>query len=51
MNEERQKILNIFDDKVKLKNPSNREKQERIEQLIKEIYSKGTEENDNNTNN
>ena len=38
MNEERQKILNIFDDKVKLKNPSNREKQERIEQLIKETF-------------
>lgn len=38
MNEERQKILNIFDDKVKLKNPINREKQERIEQLIKETF-------------
>lgn len=38
MNDERQKILNIFDDKIKLKNPSNREKQERIEQLIKETF-------------
>ena len=47
MNEEKQKILNIFDNKVKLKNPKNREKQERIEQLIKEIYSKGVNEDDN----
>lgn len=34
MNEEKQKILNIFDDKVKLKNPTNREKQEKIKQLL-----------------
>jgi len=30
MNEEKQKILNIFDPKVKLKNSINQEKQDRI---------------------
>lgn len=34
MNEEKKKILNIFDDKVKLKNPINREKQKKIKQLL-----------------
>lgn len=38
MNDEKQKILNIFDDNVKLQNPINREKQEKIEQLIKETF-------------
>ena len=45
MNEEKQKILNIFDDKVKLKNPTNREKQEKIKQLLIEtIKIKGKED-------
>ena len=45
MNEEKQKILNIFDDKVKLKNPINREKQEKIKQLLIEtIKIKGKED-------
>ena len=45
--EERQKILDIFNKDVTLKAPMNQEKQERIEQLIKEIYSKGVNEDDN----
>ena len=47
MNEEKQKIINIFDDNVKLKNPINREKQEKIEQLIIETFKKEEKNNDN----
>ena len=38
MNEEKQKILNIFNPKEKLKNPESQRKQEKIEQLIKETF-------------
>lgn len=38
MNEEKQKILNIFDNNVKLKNPKNREKQEQIKKLLIETF-------------
>lgn len=48
MNEEKQKILNIFDNKVKLKNPKNREKQEQIKKLLIESFNVGDKENGNN---
>ena len=38
MNEEKQKVINIFDKKVKLKKPENREKQAKIKRLIVETY-------------
>jgi len=34
MNEERKKIEDIFNPKVKLKNPENQKKQEKIKKLI-----------------
>lgn len=34
MNEEKQKILDIFDDEVELKGPINREKQAIIKELL-----------------
>lgn len=48
MNEEKQKILNIFDNKVKLKNPKNREKQEQIKNLLIESFKIGNKENGDN---
>ena len=51
MNEEKQKILNIFDDNVKLQNPINQEKQEKIEQLIIETFKIEENQNDNNSSN
>lgn len=48
MNEEKQKILDIFDDNIKLQNPINREKQEKIEQLIKETFKIEGNQNGNN---
>lgn len=48
MNDEKQKILNIFDDNVKLQNPINREKQEIIEKLIIDTMKiEGNENGDN----
>lgn len=47
MNEEKQKILNIFDDKIKLKNPINREKQDKIKQLLIETLKIEGNNNDN----
>lgn len=47
MNEEKQKILNIFDNNVKLSNPINQEKQEKIEQLIIETFKIESKTNDN----
>ena len=48
MNEEKQKILNIFDNKVKLKNPKNREKQEQIKKLLIETFKiEGKKDGDN----
>lgn len=38
MNEEKQKVINIFDKKVQLKSPENREKQVKIKKLIIENY-------------
>ena len=48
MNDDKQKVLNIFDDNIKLQNPINREKQEQIEQLIKETFKIEGNTNDNN---
>lgn len=45
MNEDKQKILNIFDENVELKKAENREKQEKIKKLIK-ITTKLGEKND-----
>ena len=48
MNEEKQKILNIFDNNVKLKNPKNREKQEQIKKLLIEtIKIEGNKDGNN----
>ena len=48
MNEEKQKILNIFDNKVELKNPKNREKQEQIKKLLIETFKiEGKKDGDN----
>ena len=48
MNEEKQKILNIFDNNVKLKNPKNREKQEQIKKLLIETFKiEGKEDGEN----
>ena len=46
MNEEKQKILNIFDNKVKLKNPKNREKQDKIKKLLIETLKLEGNNND-----
>ena len=47
MNEEKQKILNIFDDKVKLKNKVNQEKQDKIKKLLIETLKIEGNKNDN----
>ena len=47
MNEEKQKILNIFDDKVKIQNPINQEKQDKIKELLIETIK--IEGNNNDT--
>lgn len=45
MNENKQKILNIFNEKVELKQPENKEKQAKIKQLIIEtIKIEGTKD-------
>lgn len=46
MNEEKQKILNIFDKKVELKSPKNREKQEQIKKLLTETLKLEGNNND-----
>ena len=48
MNEEKQKILNIFENNVKLKKPKNREKQEQIKKLLIETFKiEGKEDGEN----
>lgn len=47
MNEEKQKIINIFDDKVKLKNPINQEKQDKIKRLLIETLKIAGKEDGN----
>lgn len=48
MNEEKQKILNIFDNKVELKNLKNKEKQEQIKKLLIETFKiEGKKDGDN----
>ena len=48
MNEEKQKILNIFNPKVKLKDPANQKNQEIIKKLIIETANIEGKKKDHN---
>jgi len=47
MNEKKQKVLNIFDEKVGLKNPINQEKQLKIKELLLKNKQLEGSKNDN----